>query len=477
MTRRPARLPLAWIPLIASLFLAACSGANPTAAPATATVVTGPPQRGLAVVEQVTVAPLAVQSAQAQVTVRGTLGDACTELADIATERNGQTFVVTVATTRPAGAACAAVAAPFERQVSLDVAGLPNGDYLVVVNGLSTTLNLAGAPGGPAPTATPATSAAATPTQAAPSPTPEPPAAPATAPAPTAVPTSAPAAAQPANCVDKAAFDSDVTVPDHTVFDPGEKFQKTWRVQNAGTCAWQGYTLVFDSGDKMSAPLSTALPTVKPNEYVEITVDMAAPADGGSHIGRWMFQNSAGQRFGLSVPATGALWVWIDVSWGAGGASAGATASGGSGGGSGGGACGTTRNTAGEAQLLSQINGARAQNGLAPLNVNPALSEAAWRHAQDMACNGINSINPHRGSDGTTFQERISQSGYGGNARSSRENVYYGGTPADAFDWWMNSQIHHDNILFPTATDIGVAYAVSASAEWTNYYTLVFGQP
>lgn len=469
---RPRRFISLLLPLFVTL--AACSGAptESASAPATSTPEAGPPQRGLAVVQSVSVA------APAQVTVRGTLGDACTQLAEIQVERTGAVFIVTVNTTRPAGAACAAVLSDFEKAVALPVAGAPAGEYTVVANGVSAALTLAGAAPTeaaavptatePAPTAAPTEAAAVSPT-AAPAPT--------QPPAPTVAPTAAPAAV---DCVNKAAFDRDVTIPDRSVLTPGQKFVKTWRVQNAGTCVWQNYQLIFDNGDRMGAALTLPVATVKAGEYVELAVDMTAPAAGGSHIGRWQFQTPAGQRFGLSVPDDGLLWVWIDVPYtgAAAAASAGTSTSGNvSSVSSGGGACGAAHDAAGEAQLLNAINTARAQNGLGALNLNGQLNAAAWRHAQDMLCNGINSLNPHRGSDGTSFKERIQQAGFGGNANTARENVYYGGTPADAFDWWMNSQIHHDNILFPAATEIGVAYAVGAGSEWTNYYTLIFGQP
>jgi uncharacterized protein YkwD len=377
-----------------------------------------------------------------------------------------------VATTRPAGAACAAVIAEFERSVSLDVAGLPGGSYVVVANGVSAPLTLAPSIAA-APTAAPTLPPTPEPTQepAALQPTPEP------TPIPTLEPTpvTANAPAADSNCINKAAFDRDVTIPDETVLNPGDRFVKTWRVQNAGTCVWQGYQLVFDNGARMDAALSHPMPVVQPGAYVELSVNMAAPAAGGSHIGRWLFQSASGKRFGLSVPTEGLLWVWINVPW-TGGATAGGAPAGGAPVATGG-SCGATRNGAGEGQILGLINNARAANGLGALNVNGPLSEAAWRHAQDMACNGINSLNPHRGSDGTLFKDRVFQAGYGGSARNSRENVYYGGSAADAFDWWMNSQVHRDNILFATLTDIGVAYAVRAGSEWTNYYTLVFGQP
>jgi hypothetical protein len=78
-----------------------------------------------------------------------------------------------------------------------------------------------------------------------------------------------------------AQFIADVTIPDGTNFAPGTTFKKTWRLKNIGTCAWttsNDVSLVFDSGEKMGAPASVALPTtVNPGQTVDITVDMTAP--------------------------------------------------------------------------------------------------------------------------------------------------------------------------------------------------------
>ncbi len=71
-------------------------------------------------------------------------------------------------------------------------------------------------------------------------------------PSPTAAsPTAEP---NPPDCTNLFAFLGDLTVPDGTMFSQGEKFTKTWRFQNAGTCTWNtSYKIVNHSGDIMSA--------------------------------------------------------------------------------------------------------------------------------------------------------------------------------------------------------------------------------
>ena len=68
----------------------------------------------------------------------------------------------------------------------------------------------------------------------------------------------------------QAQFVTDVTIPDGTVMTPSQGFTKKWRIRNTGTCAWNGYTLVFDSGDSMSGPATQPIGAVNPGQAVDI---------------------------------------------------------------------------------------------------------------------------------------------------------------------------------------------------------------
>ncbi|MDY6893672.1 MAG: hypothetical protein SVO26_08195 [Chloroflexota bacterium] len=76
---------------------------------------------------------------QVNVVARGNLPDSCTTIHEITRERDGNTFQVTITTTRPADLSCAQVLVPFEEVISLDVLGLPAGIYTVNVNGVIDT--------------------------------------------------------------------------------------------------------------------------------------------------------------------------------------------------------------------------------------------------------------------------------------------------------------------------------------------------
>ena len=146
------------------------------------------------------------------------------------------------------------------------------------------------------PTASPTLSPTAAPTLPLPTPLP---------PTPTAIPI----------LCDQAKFIADVTVADGTTYSPGAEFTKIWRLRNDGSCTWNNsYSLVFVSGDRMSAPRSVPLPgNVRPGEAVDVKVDFLAPAEQGRYRGYWMLSNADGERFGIGDKAQNAFWVEIRV--------------------------------------------------------------------------------------------------------------------------------------------------------------------
>lgn len=130
---------------------------------------------------------------------------------------------------------------------------------------------------------------------------------------PTATPTKS-VTPVPSTC-DRAQFVSDVTVLDGTSFAPGFAFSKTWRLKNVGTCTWTNYSLIFDSGEKMSGPDSAVIPTsVAPGQTVDITIPLTSPTTAGTYRGYWKLKNSTGIPFGIGSAGTKSFWVEIKVS-------------------------------------------------------------------------------------------------------------------------------------------------------------------
>lgn len=105
-------------------------------------------------------------------------------------------------------------------------------------------------------------------------------------PIPSPIFTSTPAATATPNCP-VAQFVTDVSIPDGTVMNPNQTFNKKWRLKNIGSCAWNGYSLVFDSGDSMNGPATKAIAAVNPGQEIDIDVDLKAPATAGNYRGYW----------------------------------------------------------------------------------------------------------------------------------------------------------------------------------------------
>ncbi|HSL47396.1 MAG TPA: NBR1-Ig-like domain-containing protein, partial [Anaerolineales bacterium] len=129
---------------------------------------------------------------------------------------------------------------------------------------------------------------------------------------PTASPTSDPLTPSPTpTCRDSAIFVEDVTYPDNTRLDAGEKFTKTWKLQNTGSCTWTDYTIAFVSGDKMDAPDSVPVPETEVSATVEVSIDLVAPTEDGAYTGNFELRNAEGVVIPLGIEET--FWVKIVV--------------------------------------------------------------------------------------------------------------------------------------------------------------------
>lgn len=138
--------------------------------------------------------------------------------------------------------------------------------------------------------------------------------------------------------------------------------------------------------------------------------------------------------------------------------------------------CSASGNYGFESTLIDLINQERINQGVAPLNTQSQLSSAARGHSQDMACNNIFS---HTGLDGSSPFDRIAWQGYSFSAAA--ENIYAGSGPYDspqeAFNAWMNSPGHRDNMLNPVYSDIGIGYSYTSTSTYGGYFTAVFAKP
>ncbi len=281
---------------------------------------------------------------------------------------------------------------------------------------------------------------------------------------PTATSTPTPAVTVPADCEDSAVLLADVTIPDNTVVARSAAFTKTWQFKNTGTCPWTGYTIRFESGDRMGAPDSAPVSQTAPGATVDVSVDLTAPTTDGTYTGFFTLHNAADETLSIGIEET----FWVKIIVGAASPTAVPAANTPTGGGN----CQSSTNGAYVNQIAALINSARADAGLPALTINAQLSAAAQGHAVDMACHSMIS---HTGSDGSTVHARIVAAGY--SPSYSEEIIYAGGGPEAAFQWWMNDAPHRAAILNSKVTEMGIGYASAASSLYGDYFTVDFASP
>jgi len=284
------------------------------------------------------------------------------------------------------------------------------------------------------------------------------------------------------DCVNKATFVTDVTIPDNTDVIAGTAFTKTWRVRNDGTCIWwSGYTLQHYSESSMSAPPSVPLPVTDPGQTADISVDLVAPSVAGTYRGNFVIKNP--EDLIMQIDNDSRLWLIIDVGSAPTGtvtpegssATAVPTGSGGSGAVTGNASCDFTTDPTLTEQVAAAINTYRTQNTLGEYTVNAQLAQAAQAHAEDMACN---QLFVHTGSDGSTPQTRVAATGY--TASKVTENVYGSYpplNPTQVVTWWKldtTDPNHNKNLISTDYTEIGVGYAFFNNY---GYYVVVFAAP
>jgi hypothetical protein len=107
----------------------------------------------------------------------------------------------------------------------------------------------------------------------------------------------------------------DQTVQDGARMKPGEPFLKTWRLVNAGSCAWtQDYALVWFSGEPLSqVRVQNFNSVIKPGQQVDVNLDMVAPQQPGIHQSNFKLRAMDGTLFGLGPLGDAPFWVQINV--------------------------------------------------------------------------------------------------------------------------------------------------------------------
>jgi uncharacterized protein YkwD len=123
-------------------------------------------------------------------------------------------------------------------------------------------------------------------------------------------------------------------------------------------------------------------------------------------------------------------------------------------------------------QVVNLVNQERARAGVGPVNLHPALSDAAQGHSNEQAARDLMT---HSGANGSNGGQRMAAVGYAWHAWG--ENIAAGQPDAASVmsAWMSSSEGHRANILNPRYTDIGVGLAYSARG--VPYWTQDFAGP
>jgi hypothetical protein len=113
---------------------------------------------------------------------------------------------------------------------------------------------------------------------------------------------------------DKSRFIRDVTIPDGSILQPGERFEKVWEIQNVGSTPWRDRSLrrvgaCSGPGRLISDP-SDPIPSTKPGALCLVCLWLTAPYQPGSYYAAWKMVDKKGNE---CLPTQSPLFVSIDV--------------------------------------------------------------------------------------------------------------------------------------------------------------------
>lgn len=100
-------------------------------------------------------------------------------------------------------------------------------------------------------------------------------------------------------CTNALWFFQDITIPDGTQVSPGDRLDKRWLVQNAGTCNWgERYQIRLEAGSNMGVPQQQALYPARSGLELTIRMNFIAPDEAGTYRSAWQAYDPDGVPFG-----------------------------------------------------------------------------------------------------------------------------------------------------------------------------------
>ena len=130
---------------------------------------------------------------------------------------------------------------------------------------------------------------------------------------------------------------------------------------------------------------------------------------------------------------------------------------------------GTSTALVDSAMAANMISAYRANNGLAPVTVDPVLEQVAADQARIMAAR--DNVNASL-DDSRDLEDRLTRAGY--TTTRAVENVSAGyRTLAEAFSGWRESKSHNAKLLDPAVRRIGIATAYAPTSKYQVYWSVI----
>lgn len=91
----------------------------------------------------------------------------------------------------------------------------------------------------------------------------------------------------------------DCTIGEGEAVSPNTNFLKSWRVKNSGNEPWpEGICLLQTDGADMGQCRRIDVPSISPNDTIELSVTLTSPNDIGVYHSQWRMMTATGSYFG-----------------------------------------------------------------------------------------------------------------------------------------------------------------------------------
>jgi hypothetical protein len=100
-------------------------------------------------------------------------------------------------------------------------------------------------------------------------------------------------------CSNVLTYLEDLSVPDGSTVQPGAAVDKRWKLENSGSCNWDGrYHLRLIAGPSLGVPSEQSLYPARSSTQFTLQIIFTAPNEPGTYRSAWQAYDPQGQPFG-----------------------------------------------------------------------------------------------------------------------------------------------------------------------------------